>query len=150
MTLNQVSLPTDLDPRTFGKFLIFVSILVPGVKTVHDDIEHLLINRTWKPTLCVIGVDGIPDLAHAGNVLRPYTAIKLSIRYVITLLTIVMRRQPTTFLPFFHLRDNLCGADLTLQFYNLQLPSYQLILNTFAHLIIDSDTQLRCLEFLRV
>ena len=39
-----------------------------------------LLNRTWAPTLSVVGVDGFPDMKDAGNVLRPYTAFKLSLR----------------------------------------------------------------------
>ena len=39
-----------------------------------------LIRRTWKPTLSVTGADGFPDMRSAGNVLRPYTAFKLSLR----------------------------------------------------------------------
>src|SRR4029450_2720552 len=39
-----------------------------------------LLNRTWRPTLSVTGVDGMPELGSAGNVLRPYTAFKLSLR----------------------------------------------------------------------
>jgi acetylornithine deacetylase/succinyl-diaminopimelate desuccinylase-like protein len=39
-----------------------------------------LINRTWTPTLSVTGAEGFPSLADAGNVLRPYTAFKLSLR----------------------------------------------------------------------
>ncbi len=44
------------------------------------DPAQALINRTWKPTLSVTGVDGLPELGSAGNVLRPYTAFKLSLR----------------------------------------------------------------------
>jgi acetylornithine deacetylase/succinyl-diaminopimelate desuccinylase-like protein len=44
------------------------------------DPAQALLNRTWKPTLSVTGVDGFPELASAGNVLRPYTAFKLSLR----------------------------------------------------------------------
>ncbi|MFZ2987450.1 M20 family metallopeptidase [Ideonella sp.] len=44
-----------------------------------DPVEALL-NRTWRPTLSVTGVDGMPPLANAGNVLRPWTAFKLSLR----------------------------------------------------------------------
>ena len=44
------------------------------------DTTQALLNRTWKPTLSVTGVDGFPDLGNAGNVLRPYTAFKLSLR----------------------------------------------------------------------
>jgi acetylornithine deacetylase/succinyl-diaminopimelate desuccinylase-like protein len=47
--------------------------------TTTDPVEALL-NRTWRPTLSVTGVDGLPDLANAGNVLRPHTAFKLSLR----------------------------------------------------------------------
>lgn len=51
----------------------------PTLPTTTDPVEGLL-NRTWRPTLSVTGVDGFPDLASAGNVLRPYTAFKLSLR----------------------------------------------------------------------
>ena len=44
------------------------------------DPTQALINRTWRPTLSVTGVDGLPELKDAGNVLRPYTAFKLSLR----------------------------------------------------------------------
>ena len=36
--------------------------------------------RTWKPTLSIVGIDGIPNIKDAGNVLRPFTQIKLSLR----------------------------------------------------------------------
>jgi acetylornithine deacetylase/succinyl-diaminopimelate desuccinylase-like protein len=39
-----------------------------------------LLNRTWRPALSVIGADGFPAIADAGNVLRPRTAFKLSLR----------------------------------------------------------------------
>ena len=44
------------------------------------DPRQALLNRTWKPTLSVTGADGFPELKNAGNVLRPYTAFKLSLR----------------------------------------------------------------------
>ncbi|MEP7295291.1 MAG: M20 family metallopeptidase [Burkholderiales bacterium] len=47
--------------------------------TTTDPLQALL-NRTWKPTLSVTGADGFPELKNAGNVLRPYTAFKLSLR----------------------------------------------------------------------
>jgi acetylornithine deacetylase/succinyl-diaminopimelate desuccinylase-like protein len=47
--------------------------------TTTDPVEALL-NRTWRPTLSVTGADGLPALKDAGNVLRPYTAFKLSLR----------------------------------------------------------------------
>ncbi len=45
-----------------------------------DPLEALL-NRTWRPTLSVTGAEGFPALKDAGNVLRPYTAFKLSMRF---------------------------------------------------------------------
>lgn len=52
--------------------------------TTTDPLEALL-RRTWHPTLSVTGVDGMPSLKDAGNVLRPYTAFKLSLRLPPTL-----------------------------------------------------------------
>jgi acetylornithine deacetylase/succinyl-diaminopimelate desuccinylase-like protein len=51
----------------------------PALPTTTDPVEGLL-NRTWRPTLSVTGVDGFPDIKNAGNVLRPYSAFKLSLR----------------------------------------------------------------------
>jgi acetylornithine deacetylase/succinyl-diaminopimelate desuccinylase-like protein len=45
----------------------------------HDRVEAML-NRTWRPALSVTGADGLPPIASAGNVLRPTTALKLSLR----------------------------------------------------------------------
>ena len=50
-----------------------------ALPTTKDSVQALL-NRTWRPTLSITGVDGMPMLANAGNVLRPYTAFKLSLR----------------------------------------------------------------------
>ena len=47
--------------------------------TTTDPLQALL-NRTWTPTLSVTGAEGFPSLQNAGNVLRPYTAFKLSLR----------------------------------------------------------------------
>ena len=51
----------------------------PTLPTTTDPLDAL-IRRTWKPTLSVTGVDGFPEMRSAGNVLRPYTAFKLSLR----------------------------------------------------------------------
>ena len=39
-----------------------------------------LLNRTWRPVLSVTGAEGLPPIASAGNVLRPRTSLKLSLR----------------------------------------------------------------------
>ncbi|MES2481599.1 MAG: M20 family metallopeptidase [Pseudomonadota bacterium] len=50
-----------------------------ALPTTTDPVQALL-QRTWAPTLSVTGADGLPSLQDAGNVLRPYTAFKLSLR----------------------------------------------------------------------
>ena len=54
--------------------------LVPGMRPVTLDPVEALLNNTWRPALAVTGVDGMPALADAGNVLRPKTSLKLSLR----------------------------------------------------------------------
>lgn len=44
------------------------------------DPKEALLNRTWRPTLSITGAEGIPAMDSAGNVLRPRTAFKLSLR----------------------------------------------------------------------
>jgi acetylornithine deacetylase/succinyl-diaminopimelate desuccinylase-like protein len=51
----------------------------PARPVTTDPIEAIL-NRTWKATLSVIGAAGLPAPKEAGNVLRPGTALKLSVR----------------------------------------------------------------------
>lgn len=51
-----------------------------ATKPLTDDPFELILNRTWRPTLSVTGADGFPAIKDAGNVLRPYTALKLSFR----------------------------------------------------------------------
>lgn len=51
-----------------------------GVEPVVPDRQELILNRTWRPALTVTGADGFPAIANAGNVMRPLTALKLSMR----------------------------------------------------------------------
>ena len=60
---------------------------VQGMQPVARDAVELLLNRTWRPALAITGQEGIPDLVQGGNVLRPKTAVKLSIRTPPTLNT---------------------------------------------------------------
>jgi len=47
---------------------------------ISDDGVQLVLNRTWRAQLAVVGADGLPNPADAGNVLRPTTVLKLSMR----------------------------------------------------------------------
>ncbi|MFN3201611.1 MAG: M20/M25/M40 family metallo-hydrolase [Bradymonadia bacterium] len=53
---------------------------VEGAEPVHADPAANHLARTWQTTLSITGVDGLPPLERAGNVLRPFTALKLSMR----------------------------------------------------------------------
>ena len=53
---------------------------IEGMKPVSTDPLELLLNRTWRPTLAITAQGGMPDLVQGGNVLRPETSLKLSIR----------------------------------------------------------------------
>jgi acetylornithine deacetylase/succinyl-diaminopimelate desuccinylase-like protein len=52
----------------------------PGAGPISNDGAELVLNRTWRPALAVTGADGIPAMKDAGNVLRPRSAVKLSLR----------------------------------------------------------------------
>ncbi len=54
--------------------------LLDGVNVRTKAAGELQLDRTWRPALHVIGADGLPSSADAGNVLRPRTALKLSMR----------------------------------------------------------------------
>jgi hypothetical protein len=38
------------------------------------------LNKTWRPNLAITGADGLPPVAIAGNVLRPKTTVRCSMR----------------------------------------------------------------------
>ncbi|MBT9613649.1 MAG: M20/M25/M40 family metallo-hydrolase [Burkholderiales bacterium] len=51
-----------------------------STQPMERDLTQLVLNRAWRPTLSVTGADGLPPLNSAGNVLRPNTDLKLSLR----------------------------------------------------------------------
>lgn len=53
---------------------------VEGVRSMGGDACEELLNETWRPALEVIGADGLPAVADAGNVFRSRLAVKLSLR----------------------------------------------------------------------
>jgi acetylornithine deacetylase/succinyl-diaminopimelate desuccinylase-like protein len=69
-----------LGEEVFDKFP-----LLPGMTPMSGRLDELVLNRTWRPALSITGADGIPPLASAGNVLRPQTSVKLSLRLPPTL-----------------------------------------------------------------
>ena len=67
-----------------------ISILGKGVveefpwkddmKPSTNDLLEGVLRRTWKPALSIVGAEGLPQAANAGNVLRPFTSLKFSMR----------------------------------------------------------------------
>ncbi len=71
--------------QALGKDVYEKFPLLPGMQPVSPDLAELVLNRTWRPQLAITGADGLPPLASAGNVLRPFTSLKLSLRLPPTL-----------------------------------------------------------------
>ena len=53
---------------------------VQGARPVVSDKVEMILNRSWRPALAITGIEGLPPLGSAGNVLRPFTACKISLR----------------------------------------------------------------------
>jgi acetylornithine deacetylase/succinyl-diaminopimelate desuccinylase-like protein len=52
----------------------------PRTEPMTRDPAQAILNRTWRPAVSVVGASGMPAPQEAGNVLRPSTALKLSVR----------------------------------------------------------------------
>ena len=69
-----------LGQQVFAKFPF-----VAGMKPAGHVPAELVLNRTWRAALAVTGLAGAPAPRDAGNVLRPFTEAKLSMRLPPTL-----------------------------------------------------------------
>ena len=54
--------------------------LVANATPCHSGTDELLLARAWGSALEVVGLEGAPPPSSAGNVLRPFTSAKISIR----------------------------------------------------------------------
>ncbi|MEW6168234.1 MAG: M20 family metallopeptidase [Pseudomonadota bacterium] len=75
----------QLAAQTLGSEVYAKFPFVDGMQPANADLTELILNRTWRPQLSVTGADGLPPLGSAGNVLRPFTTLKLSLRLPPTL-----------------------------------------------------------------
>ena len=73
--LEQAKIAADVLGSLGRKFPV-----LDGVQALSDDPVELVLNRSWRPTLSVVGADGLPSMQKAGNVLRPMTGVKISVR----------------------------------------------------------------------
>ena len=53
---------------------------VEGGAALTENLPELVLNRTWRSALEVTGAAGLPAMLEAGNVARPVTTVKLSVR----------------------------------------------------------------------
>jgi acetylornithine deacetylase/succinyl-diaminopimelate desuccinylase-like protein len=66
--------------NVLGKSVFADLPFVADVQPESTSLSELILRRTWKPALSVIGCDGIPANANAGNVTLPKLEVKLSMR----------------------------------------------------------------------
>jgi acetylornithine deacetylase/succinyl-diaminopimelate desuccinylase-like protein len=71
--------------RILGDSLFTKFPFAGRTEPVTEELSELVLNRTWRPQLAVIGIDGLPAPQDAGNVLLPYTTARLSLRLPPTL-----------------------------------------------------------------
>ena len=73
ITEAQAAAAAGVDPRAEVAF-------VGDTRSDAVDAMSALLQTTWLPVMTMIGIDGVPALADAGNVMRPYTTLGLSFR----------------------------------------------------------------------
>ncbi len=79
-------IPDDIRSKAEAAAPLLAHELVDGLpfagstRPVDEDVVELILNQTWRPTLSVVGLGGAPEPGDAGNVLRPRTSAKLSLR----------------------------------------------------------------------
>ena len=69
------TIASELGEAALGDFPVVASLDLSGLDTADR-----LLKRTWMPALEVTGIDGVPSLKDGGNVLRPFTTAKISLR----------------------------------------------------------------------
>jgi acetylornithine deacetylase/succinyl-diaminopimelate desuccinylase-like protein len=77
--------PERLDQAAYGAKILGDAVYtkfpwIEGMRPMGEDNMERVLNRTWRPALSITGAAGLPSLDKAGNVLRPFTALKLSLR----------------------------------------------------------------------
>jgi acetylornithine deacetylase/succinyl-diaminopimelate desuccinylase-like protein len=91
--------------KTEGKGMISKYLVQEGVQFVsQNDLVELYLNNTWRPNMSITGADGLPQIYSAGNVLRPKTSVRISMRVCPALsaqqVEATMRSKLTTDVPY--------------------------------------------------
>lgn len=74
--LQQATVAADaLKNQVYSEFPWKVS-----TKPLANNLEELILNRTWRAALSITGAEGLPALENAGNVLLPKLTVKFALR----------------------------------------------------------------------
>lgn len=79
--LNQTKQTSEILGQKFYNELPFAS----NTKPVSNNVFELLLNRSWRSALSIVGADGLPPSQNAGNVTLPSLSLKLSMRLAPTI-----------------------------------------------------------------
>ncbi|MDH3644742.1 MAG: M20/M25/M40 family metallo-hydrolase, partial [Gammaproteobacteria bacterium] len=71
--------------QTLGPTVVDRYPWLDGAHADGDDNVELLISNTWRPSLATVGLGGAPEIANAGNTLRPSSSAKMVFRLPPTL-----------------------------------------------------------------
>ncbi|TNV86035.1 hypothetical protein FGO68_gene488 [Halteria grandinella] len=52
----------------------------PGVAYQNTNLEELYLDNVWRPTLAIVGMEGVPNFGAAKNVIRASTSIRVGLR----------------------------------------------------------------------
>ncbi|MDH2903849.1 MAG: M20/M25/M40 family metallo-hydrolase [Actinomycetota bacterium] len=66
--------------REFGDQMYQDLPVVENLALMGDGVAERILNQTWRPTLSLVAMAGLPSPESAGNVLRPFTTALLSFR----------------------------------------------------------------------
>ncbi len=70
----------ELTAEVLGQHIYDDYPFVEGVQPVTTHLAELILNRTWRPALSVIGAEGLPKPDNAGSVTLPSLSLSLSMR----------------------------------------------------------------------
>jgi acetylornithine deacetylase/succinyl-diaminopimelate desuccinylase-like protein len=63
-----------------GEEAVGIFPAVDGLRLTGTGTADRLVRRNWEPAMSVVGAEGLPSIVSAGNVLRPFTSLKLGFR----------------------------------------------------------------------
>lgn len=66
--------------KFLGKHIYAILPLADNTQPITKNLNELFLNQYWKPALCVVGANGLPNVSDASNVILPFITLQLSLR----------------------------------------------------------------------